>query len=250
MYEDSVVPETWLICTCDITHSYVTRDSFVCVRHESFIYDIYAVSVVPETWLFHSLLHLECRWDVNYLYVWHDSFLWLHYVLPLRRKFICVTWLIRTWDVTHSYVWDYLMTHSYMRHDLFVCVTWLISVTALCAAPEPEGHVCDMTHSYVGCDSVVCCCDSCICVRHEWCICDDFFVCETWLIRMCDKTCSYVWHDSFVCVTWLIHTRDVTHSHVMTPLYVGHDLFTCETWLSVTQLNSVTALYVVTEQVL
>jgi len=36
----------------------------------------------------------------------------------------------------------------------------------------------------------------------------------TWLIRMCDMTQSYVWHDSFVCVTWLIRMRDMTHSYV------------------------------------
>jgi len=33
----------------------------------------------------------------------------------------------------------------------------------------------------------------------------DWFICVTWLIRMCDMTGSYVWHDSFICVTWLIH---------------------------------------------
>ena len=36
------------------------------------------------------------------------------------------TWLIHTWDMTHSHVW----------HDLFTCVSWLI-------------HMCDITHSHV-----------------------------------------------------------------------------------------------------
>jgi len=92
----------------------------------------------------------------------------------------------------------------------------------------------------------------------------DSFVSVTWLIRMCDMTHSYVWHDSFireekswsktrrlcgrvmhiwhawfirdmthlyvwhdsfVCVTWLIRMRDMTHS------YVWHDSFVCVTWL-------------------
>jgi len=52
-------------------------------------------------------------WDMTHLYVWHDSL-------------ICVTWLIHLCDMTHSYVW----------HDAFICVTWLI-------------HMCVMTHSYV-----------------------------------------------------------------------------------------------------
>jgi len=53
----------------------------------------------------------------------------------------------------------------------------------------------------------------------------DSFICETWLIHMCDMTHSYVWHDSFICVTWLIHMWDMTHS------CVWHDSFICETWL-------------------
>ena len=51
------------------------------------------------------------------------------------------------------------------------------------------------------------------------------FMCVTWLIHMCDKTHSYVWHDSFICVTWLIHMCDTTYS------YVWRDSFICMTWL-------------------
>jgi len=46
---------------------------------------------------------------------------------------ICVTWLIRIWA----------MTHSYVRRDSFISVTWLI-------------HMCDVTHSYVRRDSFIC----------------------------------------------------------------------------------------------
>jgi len=96
-------------------------------------------------------------------------------------SFVIVKWLIRTCDMTHSYVW----------HALFVCVTWLI-------------HMCDMTHSYVWHDSFI---------FVTWLICEwqDSFIYVTWLIRICDMpysyvwmshvTCaSYVWHDSFICV--------------------------------------------------
>ena len=52
------------------------------------------------------------------------------------------------------------------------------------------------------------------------------FVCVTWLIHMCDKTHSYVWHDSFICVTWLIHMYDTTHScHT-------YEWQICGTWLT------------------
>ena len=127
---------------CDMTRSYVWRDSFIhvpcliqgydmdhlygwhsCVRHDSFIRD----SFICVTWLIHM-----CH--VTYSYVWHDSF-------------ICVTWLIHMCDMTHSYVWHdsstcvtWLihmcdMTHPHVWHDSFICVTWLI-------------HMCDMPHSY------------------------------------------------------------------------------------------------------
>ena len=56
-----------LIRMCDMTLSYVWRDSFVCV-----------------TWLIRMC-------DVTHSYVCHDSF-------------VCVTWLIRMCDMTHSYV--------------------------------------------------------------------------------------------------------------------------------------------------
>jgi len=85
-------------------------------------------------------------------------------------ELICVTWLIRVCDMTHSCVW----------HDSFICVTSLI-------------HMCDMTHSYVWHDSFI---------RVTWLIymCDtthsyvwnDSFICVTRLIYICDTTHSYV----------------------------------------------------------
>jgi len=77
---------------CDMTHSYVWHDSFIC-----------------GTWLFHM-------WDMTHSYVWHDSF-------------ICVTWRIHMCDMTHSYVWQdsfACVTHSCAWHDTLICVTWPI----------------------------------------------------------------------------------------------------------------------------
>jgi len=58
----------WLIHMCDMTHSYVWHDPFICV-----------------TWLIHMC-------DMTHSHVWHDPFIW-------------VTWLIHMCDMTHSYAW-------------------------------------------------------------------------------------------------------------------------------------------------
>ena len=50
------------------------------------------------------------------------------------------------------------------------------------------------------------------------------FVRVTWLIRVCDVTDSYVWHDSFKSVKRLIQISDITP-------YVWHDAFIRVTWL-------------------
>ena len=67
--------------------------------------------------------------DMTPLYVWHDSF-------------ICVTWLVHLCDMTHSSV-RRNVTHSNMWHDSFRCVTWLL-------------YMCDMTRSYVWHDLFIC----------------------------------------------------------------------------------------------
>jgi len=94
---------TWLIHTCDMTHSCVSCDFFIRV-----------------TWLIHM-------WDKTHSYVWHDSF-------------ICVTWLICTYETIQTHVgavhkfnicvavcccrcipYIHDMTHSYVSHDFFIC---------------------------------------------------------------------------------------------------------------------------------
>ena len=87
-------------------------------------------------------------------------------------------------------------------------------------------HICDVTHSYVWCDTLTC---------------------VEWLIHMFDVTHVYVWRDSFICVTWLIHRcRSAAYCSppvlcrvcacfdscgVVTYSYMGRDSFTCLTWL-------------------
>jgi len=111
---------TWLIHTCDMTHSHEWHDSFMCV-----------------TWLMHDMTH-SC--------VWHDSCMSAtrgicmcdvtHWFVS-QDAFTCVTWLIHMCVLTHSY-----LTNSYLWHDSHVHVTWLI-------------HTCDTTR-HVTCVAVCC----------------------------------------------------------------------------------------------
>jgi len=203
------------LAMCDMTHSYVWHDSFICV-----------------TWLIH-MSHSICHWydafnvshialamcDMTHSYVWHDSF-------------ICVPWLIHMCATIHAYVW----------HDWFMCVTWLNTNRYLeCPTPRAREcvthwcrslcvyvtwlihlcdtlmlltvYVCDMTYSLVWHADAAHCVgvshDPSICVT---CWCHSLCVCATWLIHLCDMTYSYVWHDSCVCVTWLI--SHICTSHV------------------------------------
>jgi len=189
---------TWPIHICDMTHSYVWHDSFIC-----------------ETWLIHRPSPCSplrpCTTALRDMthsssYVWHDAFIcttWLIHMCDIihscvwQYSLIRATWLIHTCDMAHSHVrydlhielpaklLDYFLqrnksniNYSSVRHDSFTCTIWLI-------------HLCNMTHSYV---------------RH------DSFIGAISLIKNCEMTHSSQRHDSLICVTWLIYMCDVTYS--------------------------------------
>jgi len=138
-----------------------------------------------------------CVWGCQGL--WHDSFK-------------CVTWLIRTCDMTHSYVW----------HDSFGQNLWLSG--GGCEAVKVRGIAC----------------------LYVW---GDLLICVTRFFHKRDVLHLYVWRDPFVHVTWLMRknpsvlTRlrprlcksvgDVTLSHAR------HDWFICVTWLIQTKTLAV-----------
>jgi len=158
---------TWLIHVCDMNHSCVWHDSFMCV-----------------TWLIHVC-------DMTHSCVWHDSRM-------------CLISLIHMCDMTHKGgPWYDRESQVCVWHDSFICVTWLIH---MCDMPHKGASRCDLTYVFAMAHSHVWR-DSCICVtwlikEHHDVISDmssygSFtFTCVTWLMHMCDVTHSYLWHDS------------------------------------------------------
>jgi len=90
-----------VIHLCDMTHSSVWHDSFICVP-----------------WLIHLC-------DMTHSSVWHDPF-------------ICVPWLIHMCAMTHSYVCHDLTWHACLMNEAWgmrdmtqdLCVTWLVGMCA------------------------------------------------------------------------------------------------------------------------
>jgi len=158
VWHDSSVCMTWPIHVCHMTqypcvtwlHFPAWRVAYWCMCRDEF------------TWVPRRIYVCDRMRDTMRSYAWHDLF-------------ICVTWLIRSCDMTHSYAW----------HDLFTCVTWLIHVF-----DTTHIHMCGMTHS---------------------CLWHDVFICATGLMYTCDMTHSYVWYFSFTHVTWRIHICEMTH---------------------------------------
>ena len=232
---------TWLIHMCDMTHSYVWHDSFICVTwlihmcdmaisyvwrvtrpilpltRLIYLCDVRSGVIICGTWLFHMC-------DMTHSYVWHDSF-------------VCVTRLTHTCDMTHSYAWPdeltcvtwlihitdtYTCTGHWMRSSGFyslICVTGLIHMCA---------HIRDSTYSYVWPDWLTCVTWPIHITRtytltSRWMRSSGFvsLICVTWLIHMCVHMCDmnhsylclHIWYASFICVTWRTHMSDMTYSY-------------------------------------
>jgi len=73
--------------------------------------------VTSHTWLSHVIHHKAPRHHARRCLHTHLRLLDL---LPVRARQICVTWLIHTYDVPHSYVW----------HDSIAYMTWTIDSLA------------------------------------------------------------------------------------------------------------------------
>jgi len=229
---------TWLIHTCDVTHSHVWCGTIFLSAlswYESHM-----------TWLIHTC-------DVTHSHVWCGMI----FTSALSWYESHMTWLIHTCDVTHSYAihtayplyhdincrWhgiEYRVAeyHLFYRAILQKRPIILWSLLAVATPYELQMtwdtvysvnwliHTCGVTRSHVWCDSFILATWRIhMCDMTDWHVRHDSFICVTWLIHRCDMSHSYEWHVSFICAKWLIHMCDMTHS------YVWHDSFICETWL-------------------
>jgi len=179
-----------------------------------------------------------------------------------RDVFICGAYLVRTCDMTHSYVrcahlyvWrdsfaSCDMTHSYVWQDLFmegrdsfigsiclfVCVTWLI-------------HMRDMTHtrdmySYVWHDVYSSAqCVSFLPVTPISCMCNVTIKCVTWLIDMCDhpqlSRIIQLYKNDFFVITWWFHVDHYSNvTHVYKSCHALYEWVMSRIWMGrVTHLN-------------
>jgi len=136
---------------CDMSYSYVSRDSPMCdmthpsVWHDSSIYVMRPIHVCvrihPCVCFIHvcvssmyvtRLIHVR---DIRYRFVWRISSICVMTYIMWWHTYRCVT---RFMD---RCAW--ILDMAYVRHEVSPCVTWLI-------------HMCDMTHPHVWRDSFIC----------------------------------------------------------------------------------------------
>jgi len=148
----------------------------------------------------------------------------------LRRHACCFCIAIRCRVLQRLEItWNYLRIISSAEKSIcFTCFTYLFESVALCCFVL----CCVALQCVTLCCSALQCVAVCYIVLQCVAVCCSVFIWvnsvvggSTWLIRMCNVTHAYRWHDSFICLTWLIHTCDMTHS------YACNDSSICATWL-------------------
>jgi len=214
MYIYDMRPKSWLHAKRDVCMIWRDlREIAWYVGHDSFMCGTWLIHMWDRTNSYDSFTFEDL--EMRRLYVAKRPVRTLDGDVPLFVRydsFICGTWLIHIWD----------MTHPYVGHASFMSVTWLIHHwgvwwrrTLRCSTWLI--YVLGMGNSYVG---------------HDW------FTCGTWLIH--DSCMSIVpqMNQSFHTHEWVtlhIWTSHVTHMNESRHTY---EWVTSHTWTShITHMN-------------
>jgi len=269
VWHDSFICVTWLIHMCDMTHSYVWHDSFIRVTYGApakilkksalWFNTLYRMAWI---WLFekscdphahapqkscdifraicaaaHSCVAEFTRIILRSLLIVATPYhIWKSCDVQRIWRAMCVTWLIHTYDMTHSCVWhdscthmlschtysapwhhmcEWVMSHRWMSHVIFVnesCHTdewvtshvWMSHVTQM----NESCHMCEWVMSHRWMSHVI--------RVNESCHTDEWVMSYVWMSHVRSHTYSAPWHH--VCVWVMSHTHVcvwvMSHTHV------------------------------------
>jgi len=122
---------TWLIHMCDVTHSYVWRDSSIYMTWLVHVWHKSCIRVIWHTKLMHY-------WTTSCIQtpapIWHciymcDMMIWFIYMSDMSQGADALLDCLLHWHphahpALHLYIWRNNLTHSHVWHDPFTCVTW------------------------------------------------------------------------------------------------------------------------------
>jgi len=117
---DAFIRATWLIDRGNITHSLVCPDSFI---HETWRIHVrgmthaYVIGTGQSQMLYVCLYACCITWLIH---MWDMT----HLMCDMTHSYVIGTGRSQTWHLNVCLL--YCMTHSYVRHDSFICETWLI----------------------------------------------------------------------------------------------------------------------------
>jgi len=164
---------------CDMTHSYVCHDLFICPRGSS-CYSENALEV-PFSWI-----------------PWVFSHIWMSHATHINQSCHTYEWVmphVKIGRVTH-------MNASCHTYESVVSHIWMSHATHMnqsCHTYECVIHMCAMTHSYAWHVWLIRTCD----MTYAY-VCPNSSMYVTWLMDMSAVTFSCVFHDSYVVLTWLM----------------------------------------------
>ena len=137
VWQESFISVTWLNHTCDMTHSYVWHESFISVTRLIHTCDMTRLDVWQESFISVTRINHTC--DTTYLYVWQDSFTHVRgYPTSCVRSHI---WMSHS---CHTYEWLFSLIHVTDMNEAYLWHEWDTHVNA---CGSRIWVICDLTLS-------------------------------------------------------------------------------------------------------